>query len=90
LLLKECADAIEAMVRAEFEERGELLTRVGLAPKRGLLFRTDEPFTKLLVDFQVPEGAKKQRLEFLGDGQQFVATAYTRTRASLIDGLRAS
>jgi hypothetical protein len=73
LLLEECAEAIEAMVRAECEERGELLTRIGLAPKRGLVFRTDEPFKKLLIDFQVPEGAKAQRLEFLGDGQQFVA-----------------
>src|SRR5467141_3591288 len=70
VLLEECAEAIEAMVRAECEERGELLTRTGSAPKRGLVFRTDEPFKKLLIDFQVREGAKGQRLEFLGDGQQ--------------------
>jgi 8-oxo-dGTP pyrophosphatase MutT (NUDIX family) len=73
VLLKECGDAIEAMVREFFEERGELLTRVGLAPKRGLAFRTDEPFKKILTDFQVPEGVPSQRLEFLCDGQQFVA-----------------
>jgi RecA-family ATPase len=73
VLLKECGDAVEAMVREFFEERGELLTRVGLAPKRGLAFRTDEPFSKLSVVFETPEGATSQRLEFLGNGQQFVA-----------------
>jgi predicted P-loop ATPase len=73
LLLKECADAIEAMARNFFEERGEVLTRTGQAPKRGLVFRTDKPFGKLSVVFETPDGAPSQRLEFLCDGQQFVA-----------------
>ena len=73
VLLEECAEAIEAMVREFFEERGDLLTRIGLAPKRGLAFRTDEPFSKLSVIFETPEGAPSQRLEFLCNGQQFVA-----------------
>ena len=72
LLLQECAEAIEEMVRAECEERGELLTRIGKAPKRGLVFRTDEPFPVMRVIFVSPDG-KKQRLEFLSNGQQFVA-----------------
>ena len=90
VLLEECAEAIEAMVRTFFEDGESLLTRIGQAPKRGLVFRTDEPFSKLSVVFETPEGAPSQRLEFLCDGQQFVAYGVHPKPASLIDGLRAS
>src|SRR5262249_41450284 len=34
----EPADAIEALVRERFDERGYILVRVGAAPKRAILF----------------------------------------------------
>jgi hypothetical protein len=41
------AEAIEALARERFEERGYFLVRVGKAPKRAILLRTDAPFRKL-------------------------------------------
>src|SRR4051812_11351735 len=40
----EAAEAIEALAREHFEERGVLLVRIGKAPKRAVLLRTDEAF----------------------------------------------
>ena len=58
----------------------EGLLRIGMAPKRLLVFRTDEPFTKVTSAAYIdPENPTKngkplkQRIEVLGDGQQFVA-----------------
>jgi putative DNA primase/helicase len=45
---------------------------VGLPPKRLIPLRTDEPFTKLERIFTAPNG-HKQKIEVLGDGQQWVA-----------------
>lgn len=47
--------------------------RVGQAPKRLLMFRTDEPFPKInAVKYVDPDGGE-HKVEILGDGQQFVA-----------------
>lgn len=49
--------------------------RIGMAPKRLLLFRTDEPFTKVNSRTFVDEWGDSHKVEILGDGQQFVAHA---------------
>jgi hypothetical protein len=47
--------------------------RVGHAPKRLLMFRTDESFTKLKSKIYLDEEGRESAVEILGDGQQFVA-----------------
>jgi hypothetical protein len=60
------AAAIETLVRERFGPA--VLSRVGQAPKRAFLFRTDAPFSKITVNFRGSE-----KLEFLGNGQQLAA-----------------
>lgn len=72
ILNPDAAAAVENLVRERFEERGKILIRTGLAPKRAIPFRADTPFTKKLVLLSPPNGGKKQRVEFLGEGQQLV------------------
>jgi hypothetical protein len=38
------AEAVEGLIRERVEERGPVLVRIGKAPKRAVLLRTDEPF----------------------------------------------
>jgi hypothetical protein len=66
------AEAIEDLIRKKFEEHGQILVRVGKPPKRAIPFRTDQPFLKITRDFSAPNGSE-QKIEFLGEGQQFVA-----------------
>jgi putative DNA primase/helicase len=70
LLSEPAAVAAEELVRERFKGRGLILSRVGRAPKRAIPFRTCQPFKKITVNFVIPAGEK---IEFLGDGQQFVA-----------------
>ena len=56
-----------------------MLRRVGKAPKCAFLFKTDEPFDKLLVGLWPPGKSRpeklgdcKHRIEILGSGQQVV------------------
>ena len=63
------AQAVEELVRNHFEEKGVFLARTGLWPKRAIPFRCDAPFAKISVTFA---GEKGEKLEFLGNGQQFV------------------
>jgi hypothetical protein len=65
------AEAVEALVRERFDERGYILVRTGKPPKRAILFRTGRPFPKIAVKI-VPAAGVAQRLEFLCDGQQLV------------------
>ncbi len=65
------ADAIEWLVRDRYADCGVLLARFGRAPKRAIPFRTDKPFKKITANLVAPSG-ELHRLEFLGDGQQFV------------------
>ena len=53
--------------RLAVEHFGDTLVRVGLWPKRLLLYRTDVPFAKIV------RGSKGAKIEVLGVGQQFVA-----------------
>jgi hypothetical protein len=67
------AEAVEALVRERCRRQGKLLVRIGKAPKRAVLFRTDSPFTKIARSLTAPDGSAGQKLEFLGDGQQVIA-----------------
>src|SRR5215470_5181250 len=42
------AAAIEDMARSRYGEHGNIMVRIGKAPKRAILFRTDEPFPKIV------------------------------------------
>ena len=52
---------------------GDAPLRIGRAPKRLMVFRTDEPFCKMRSTIYRDEWGDKQLIEVLGDGQQFVA-----------------
>jgi hypothetical protein len=67
------AEAVEELVRERFGAQGKVLVRIGKAPKRAVLFRTDSPFTKIARSLTAPDGSGGQKLEFLGDGQQVIA-----------------
>jgi hypothetical protein len=72
ILNQDAAVAVEDLVRERFEERGYILVRIGLPPKRAILFRTLNPFDKIVVNFVSAPG-KPEKIEFLCDGQQLVA-----------------
>lgn len=67
--------------------------RTGMAPKTLLVFRTDEPFTKIMSKSYEDMFGRVHRIEILGQGQQFVAYAdhpitkrpYTWDRQPLAD-----
>jgi RecA-family ATPase len=67
----DAAEAIEALAREHFEEHGHILVRVGRAPRRAILLRTDEPFSKLKLDLITPQNTT-EKVEVLADGQQLV------------------
>lgn len=71
-------DIKDHAVAVEMEEFVKLLLgdapmRIGDAPKRLLLFRTDEPFRKVQSSFWTSPDGRKHKVEILADGQQFVA-----------------
>jgi hypothetical protein len=61
----EAAEAVEALAREQFEERGYFLVRIGKAPKRAILLRTDEPFPKAV---RVSNLRKRRRTQDRGSG----------------------
>jgi putative DNA primase/helicase len=71
------AEAVEALVRERFEDRGRILVRIGEAPKRLIPMRTDAAFKKLRRAFIAPSGpapdGRDPAIEILADGQHFVA-----------------
>ena len=73
ILSEPAAIAAEQLAREKFEEHGRVLVRIGRAPKRAVLFRTDEPFPKIdaALTRTGHEGAG-EKLEFLCDRQQLV------------------
>src|SRR6516165_3797007 len=73
LLNELAAIDVEDLVRKRFEEHGRILVRIGKAPKRAILFRNVEPFTKLSVALTRPGfESLGEKLEFLCDRQQLV------------------
>ena len=74
ILNPDVAKAVEALVRDYYEERGNVLVRFGLPPKRAIPFRTDAPFAKILRNLIAPDGSE-HKLELLASGQQFTSQA---------------
>jgi len=72
ILNEPAAIAVEKLVRERFEERGYILVRIGLPPKRAILFRTFDTFHKIVANFAETRG-KPEKIELLCDGQQLVA-----------------
>jgi hypothetical protein len=72
ILDEQLVEEIEQLVSDEFEEHGDILPRIGRAPKRAIPFRTDEPFPKISVNLIAPDGSLGQKIEFLSAGQQVV------------------
>jgi hypothetical protein len=78
----DCRDPaiVKAMVSYTTKLLGPTLQRIGLAPKTGLLYRTNKPWPKVNSKTFVDPDDKgdkptPHKLEVLGDGQQFVAYA---------------
>ena len=71
ILNEEAVRACEERVREHYEEKGNILVRIGLPPKCAIPFRTDDPFEKITVNVIAPNG-KTEKIEFLGSGQQVV------------------
>ena len=67
---QEVADQVEAFVR---EMIGDGPLRVGRAPKRLMVFRTDTPFSKMTSKKYRDFEGDLHQIEILCDGQQFVA-----------------
>jgi RecA-family ATPase len=65
------AEDVEHLACDCFGNYGALLVRIGKPPKRGIFFRTEQPFKKLSVSLTAPNGMA-HKIEFLGDGQQAV------------------
>lgn len=55
---------------------GPTVQRVGYAPKVLLVYRTDEPFSKIASNKYVDFLGLEHKVEILGNGQQFVAYAF--------------
>jgi hypothetical protein len=68
----EVANIVQAWVEQLIPAGTPRLVRVGRAPKRAILFRSETPFPKIATPFYVSEDGLEHRLEILGDGQQVV------------------
>jgi len=62
------AEDVERLLRETFDKRGRILLRIGRAPKRAILLRTDNPFSKIEAKF-----AGGEKVELLAAGQQLAA-----------------
>jgi hypothetical protein len=69
----EAAEAVEALARELAEERGYVLVRFGRAPKRAILFRTNEPGFPIVNQVLTAPDGSEQRVELLASGQQLAA-----------------
>ncbi len=71
----DCLDADAAVYMRNFVEGlvGFAPARVGRAPKTLLVYRADEPFTKVKSHTWFDDFGEKNAVEILGAGQQFVA-----------------
>ena len=84
ILDEQAAQIVEATARLYLEDKGEILVRIGLPPKRAILLRTDKPFKKIVRKLTAPDG-KVHKIEVLGDGQQLaVAGVHPDTQRSYV------
>ncbi len=70
--IKDEAMALE-MERVVLDLLGDAPVRIGMAPKRLLVFRTSAPFRKVDSGFFTDAEGVQHKVEVLGEGQQFVA-----------------
>ncbi|MBR0733491.1 DUF3631 domain-containing protein [Bradyrhizobium japonicum] len=68
----DAADAVEAIVRERFEERGAICVRFGRTPRRAIFFKAATPFKHAERKFVAPNGDTKQKIEMLADGRQVI------------------
>jgi hypothetical protein len=70
---KPLADELHAFaLKALCNGGAKPLVRIGMAPKRALIFRTEDPFPKVsTAEYVDPEG-RRNKVEVLADGQQTV------------------
>ncbi|AZO75355.1 MULTISPECIES: PriCT-2 domain-containing protein [unclassified Mesorhizobium] len=54
---------------------GPTIARIGRPPRELLVYRTDEPFRKVMSDTSISPDGNEHKVEILADGQQFVAYA---------------
>jgi hypothetical protein len=73
------AEAVEDLVRKRFEERGKIVVRLGLAPKRLIPFQCQQPFKKIAVPLATSNGGSG-RLNFSVTVSSLSRTAPTRIR----------
>lgn len=66
-------DIAERVEQWVIENIGDAPTRVGRAPKRLMVFRTDSPFKKMRSGKWKDQFGDEHQIEILADGQQFVA-----------------
>lgn len=66
-------EIVERMAKAAEDLVGPTIQRVGLAPKRLLVYRVDEPFSKVQSKVFIDDEGRPVKLEILSSGQQFVA-----------------
>lgn len=71
----DCMDADASRRFAEWcqDNIGFAPVRVGQPPKRGLIYQTLKPFSKVMSKVFLDSHGRKAQLEILGEGQQFVA-----------------
>jgi hypothetical protein len=67
------AAAVEALVRVRYGHRDKVLVRVGQAPKLLIPFQASATFKKITASVIAPDGDTGQKIEFLAEGQMFVA-----------------
>ena len=58
--------------KAAIKHLGSGLERIGQAPKTALVYRPDKPRKKTTFNFSNPKTGETQKLEILGNGQQFI------------------
>jgi hypothetical protein len=70
-------DVLDPAVADEIQQIAERIiglspVRIGQAPKRALLYRTDLPFDKLVTPIRISPDGRAHKVEVLCDGQQIV------------------
>jgi hypothetical protein len=70
-------DVLDPAIADELQQIAERMIgtspiRIGQAPKRAMLFRTDEPFDKVSTPIFTSPGDRTHKVEILGRGQQIV------------------
>ncbi|EBI5392106.1 hypothetical protein DRC10_23715, partial [Salmonella enterica] len=66
-------DAVAHMADWVLENVGRAPCRIGRAPKKLFLFRTESPFSKVKSGVWEDDFGQRHAVEILADGQQFVA-----------------